>query len=397
MKAQAERTEDKRPGPWAFVVRLFVVLAAVVAVVLLVKRATAPERQLQAVLDAEAEALNLADWRAFQALQDFEDSGFRRYQKSSFDSFLLARQRGEGVTVPSRKVVEVDRQGDSAWALVMEDPDGDPAAAVAAGPVPGAARIEFFRRAYGEWLHTGPDPDHWGPPQESQTGQITWRYREADAGQVARLATFAEAFTQQVCDDIGLHAEERRLVINLCYSSACGVILDYPPVGELDLPTPLLFGYDDESLETLLAHLLAGLLFQRAAGADQEIPPGGWALLTGVKRWEVAQVQGEAWDGSERLTLKQAVAAGTLLTLEELDGQLGFDNLTLVYGQAYTLVEYIVAQHGRQALSALVRAAGQAPYWATYAEMLQEALGADLDLAAFEEGWLAFVRERYGD
>lgn len=389
MPEEAQRGEGRGARPWAFAVRLAVVLAAVVAVVLLVKRATAPERQLQAVLDAEAQALNHGDWQAFQALQDFDDPGFRRYQRSSFDSFLLARERGEEVTEPNLNVVEVSRRGDHAWALVMEDPDGDPAAA--------ATRIEFFRRAYGEWLHTGPDPDHWGPPQESQTGQITWRYREADAGQVARLAPFAEAFTQQVCDDIGLHAEERRLVINLCYSTACGVILDYPPVGELDLPTPLLFGYDEESLETLLADLLAGLLFQRAAGADQEIPPGGWPLLTGVKRWEVAQVQGEAWDGSERLTLKQAVAAGTLLTLEELDGQLGFDNLTLVYGQAYTLVEYIVAQHGRQALSALVRAAAQAPYGATHAEMLQEALGGDLDLAAFEEGWLALVRERYGD
>ncbi len=391
MGTQAQRTEDKGLGPWTFVVRLVVVLAVVVAAVLLVKGAIAPERQLQAVLDAEAQALKRGDWQAFQALQDFDDPGFRRYQKSSFDSFLLARERGEGLTVPSLNVVDVGRRGDHAWALTMEDPDGDPAA----GPEPGAARIEFFRRAYGEWLHTGPDPEHWGPPQESQTGQITWRYREADTGQVARLAPFAETFTQQVCDDMGLDPAGETLAVNLCYSMECGYVV-FPQDGEVELPTPLLFGLDEKSLESTLAHLLCGHLVNRAAGFDHQALTDS-PILSGIKRWELVQATGGAPDTGELPALRQAVAGGTLLGLEELDVPLGADNMALASDQAYSLVEYTVTQYGRAALPALVRAAGQVHYAGpATTETLQAALGPDLDLAAFEAGWLAYLRERYG-
>jgi hypothetical protein len=390
MSQQAKLMEEHRAG--TFILRLVVVLAAVVAVVLLVKRAIAPEQQLQAMLDAEAQALNRGDWQTFQGLQDSEDPGFRRYQKSWFDSFLSARSRGEPVTVPSLHVVEVGRRGDQAWALVMEDPD----AGSASGPLTGPARIEFFRRVYGQWLHTGPDPDHWGPPQESQTGQITWRYREADAGQVARLAPFAEALQQQIGHDVGLDAGDEALGINLCYSMECGYVL-FPQGGEIELPTPLLVGYDEEGLEFTLANLLASHLVNRAAGFDHQALSDS-PILSGIKRWEVIQVTGGAPDADEFPALRQAVAGGTLLSLEELDGPPDPDHIALASDQAYTLVEYTLAQYGRAVLPALVQAAGQVHYLGPATrETLQAALGPDLDLVAFEAGWLAYLRERYGD
>lgn len=391
MGMQAQRTEGNGLGPWAFVARLAVVLAAVVAVVLLAKRAIAPERQLQAVLDAEAQAMNRGDWQAFQALQDSEDPGFRRYQKSSFDSFLFARSRGEPVTPPSLYVVEVGRRGDQAWALVMEDRGADPAAEPEGSP----ERIEFFRRAYGQWLHTGPDPNHWGPPQESQRGQITWRYREADAGQVAHLATFVEALHQQVCADMGLDPEDETLAIDLCYSMECGYVT-LPQDGGIGLPTPLLFGFDEEGLEYTLANLLVSHLVNRAAGFDHQWV-GDSPILSGIKRWEVVQGIRAAPGAEELPALRQAAAAGTLLGLEELDEPPDANNIALASDQAYSLVEYTLAQYGRAVLPALVQAAGQVHHLGPATiETLQAALGADLDLAAFEEGWLAYLRERYG-
>lgn len=386
--------EGRRTGEtWTFLLRLVGVLAVVVAVVLVAKRATAPERQLQAVLDAEVQALNRGDWKAFEALLDPEDPVFRRHQKSQFDSFLFVREQGESLALPTPHIVEASREGDRAWALVMEDPDGDPAA----GPAAGSAKIEFFRQVYGQWLHTGPDPEHWGREQESRTEHVVWRYREADAEQVARLAPLAESFVRQVSDDVGLELKAGALAINLCYAADCGYVI-YPPERELNLPTPRLFGYDEETLEYTLANLLAAHLVPQAAGVDSQSVPVAWQILSAVERWEVEQMTGEAPWGDPLLPLRQAATAGTLLSLEELDQPPDGENTALIYDQAYTLVEYTVAQYGRQVLPALVRAAGSRPSLISdTAEVLRKALGPDLDLAAFEAGWLEFVRERYGE
>lgn len=393
MMEQAQQGEGRGSRLWTFVGRLVLVLAAVVAFVLLFKRATAPERQLQEVLEAETEALNRGDWKAFEALQDPENIDFRRYQKSQFDSFVFARQRGESWAVtaqPVPYVVEVGRRDDRAWALVMEDPDGDPAPAE--GPRP-PAKIEFFRRAYGQWLHTGPDPDYWGQPQESRTEHILWRYREADAAQVARLAARAEAFAGQVSDDVGLELETNAVAINVCYSMDCGYVV-YPLDRELNLPTTLLFGYDEQMTESLLASLLTGHLVRQAARPGGDSLGAASRILDGVEQWEEAQLMGEAWSGSGPVALRDAVAAGTLLSLEQFDEPLDGENSALIYAQAYTLVEYVVAQYGRQILPALVRAAG---YRVGVVGALRETLGVDLDLTAFEAGWLEFVRQRYGE
>ena len=387
---QAQRGEGRGSRLWTFVGRLVLALAAVVAFVLLFKRATAPERQLQEVLEAEAEALNRGDWKAFEALQDPEDVDFRRYQKSQFDSFVFARQRGESWAMtnqPIPYVVEVGRRDDEAWALVMEDPDGDPGPAE--GPRP-PAKIAFFRRAYGQWLHTGPDPDYWGQPQESRSEHILWRYREADAARVARLAARAEALAGQVSKDVGLELETNAVAINVCYSMDCGYVV-YPLDRELNLPTALLFGYDEQMTESLLANLLIGHLVREAAGYDGPSLAAAERILDGVERWEEAQLTGEAW---RPVALRDAVADGTLLSLEQFEVPLDDESSALVYAQSYTLVEYIVAQYGREVLPALVRAAG---YRVGVVGALRETLGVDLDLAAFEAGWLDFVRERYGE
>jgi hypothetical protein len=384
MQEQTQRTEDSQPQPWVFLGRLFVVLAAVVVVVLLAKRANALDRQLQAVLDEETEALERGDWEAFAALQDREDPAFLRQQKSSFDSFVFARSRGEPVVAPSLYVVQVARRADEAWALVMEDPEGDPAS--------GPATIEFFRRVYGQWLHTGPDPDHWGAPQESQSGQITWHYREADAERVARLAPFAEALAGQICDDLGLDREAGTAVVNFCYSSDCGTVV-YPADEEVELPTPGLFGLDEEYLKYVLAHLLTDQLVSRAAGFERGGSLAGSRILYGIVQWEVAQVMGGDPDAVPLYSVREAAASGTLLPLEGLDA-LGSEDTPLVYDQAHTLVEYLVAQYGREILPALLDASSRR---LSVAETLQEVLGPDLDLAAFETGWLSFIRERYGN
>jgi hypothetical protein len=390
MSEGAQRADDGRASAGAFLLRMALVLAAVVAFALLFKRATAPERPLQALLDAEARALNRGDWEAFQALQDPQDPGFRRHQKTQFDSFVVARRRGETWAMesqPSLYVVEVHRRDDGAWALVMEDPEGDPQT--------GPARIEFFRREYGQWLHTGPDPDHWGPEEESRTEHVTWRYREADAGRVARLAATAEALIGTVCDDVGMALGAGALTIDVCYSLDCGYVI-YPLDDVLSLPTPRLFGFDDDNLEYLLAHTVADYLIGRATELEEGVAGLrlATALLNGLKSWEVTQVVGPAPDGDALEVLRQAVVSDTLLSLSEMDDPtLDSQQTNLSYHEGYALVEFIVARYGRQVLPDLVRAAGR---HVGVVGTLQEALGPNLDLAAFEADWLAFVQERYG-
>jgi hypothetical protein len=384
MSEQVEGKDRDGAQRWTFLRRLIVVLVAVVVVVPLAKRAVALDRQIQAVVDAETTALNRGDWQAFEALQDPDDSWFRRTQKSSFDSFHAAETRRQAVAQPALYVVEVERWGDEAWALVMEDPEGDPES--------GPAEIEFFRRVYGQWLHTGPDPDHWGTPQESQSGQIIWRYREADEGLVAQLAPFAETLHQQVCDDLGFKPDEGQLV-NICYSPDC-VNVVYPHDRVIELPTLLLSGLDEEGLQYVLANLLTSHLVRRAAGLDARSPTVDSRVLSAIEHWEAAQVTGDRGDEETFLALQQAVADGTLLSLEGLNQRLAAENTALSHAQTLALIDYTVAQYGWEVMPALVRAAG---HQTNVIQILQEALGADLDLTAFEVGWLAFIRERYGD
>ena len=395
MSEQVQGLEERGTGAGTFLLRLVLVLAAVVAFVLLFKRATAPERPLQALLDAEVKALNQADWTAFQALQDPADPGFLRYQKTQFDALLQARRQGQVSATepqPPLRIVEVNRHDDRAWALVTKEPEGDSTLAEDAQP---PAKIEFFRREYGQWLHTGPNADHWGSVQESSTEHVTWHYREADAGQVAHLAATAESLIGQVCDDVGMELEAGALVIDVCYSLSCSHVI-YPLEGVLDLPTPLLLGLSEDGVESLLAHSLADYLIGRATELERGVAGLRLAttLLNGIERWEVVQVVGAAPDSDPLAVLRQAAAGGTLLTLNDLDDPTQADNGALSYGEAYTLVEFIVARYGRQVLPDLVRAAG---HHVGVVDSLQEALGPNLDLAAFEADWLAFVQERYGE
>ncbi|MEJ2209265.1 MAG: hypothetical protein P8129_09545 [Anaerolineae bacterium] len=388
MSQETQQLESHRPSPGTFLLRLLLVLGVVVAFVLLFKRATAPERPLQALLDAETRALNHADWQSFRALQDPSDPAFQRYQKTQFDSLLMARQRGEAWATapqPSLYIVEAQRHNDQAWALVVENREADP---------PLEPTIEFFRREYGQWLHTGPDPDHWGPEQESHTEHVTWRYREADADLVARLAATAETLIGQVCDDVGIELEAGALSINVCYSLDCGYVI-YPLQDVLDLPTPLLFGSDNEYLEYLLAHTLTDYLIARATELEKGVAGLRLAttLLDGVQYWEAAQIVGQVPPGDPLGTLRQAVVNDTLLGLYDLDDPSRTEHGALSNGEAYALVEFVVARYGRQVLPELVRAAG---HHVGVVESLQEALGPDLDVAAFEADWLTFVRERYG-
>ncbi|MBN1659706.1 MAG: hypothetical protein JXA93_14970 [Anaerolineae bacterium] len=382
-----EPDEDARRPPLAFVMRILLVLLLVAVFLFLFKRSTRLEPKLQAVLDGEEEALRAGAWDAFAVLLDPDHAPFRQYQKEQFDFVMLARRRGESYTLAPYPlhVVEAGRRDDRAWAKVSgERPDGEL-----------FYRVEFFRQVYGAWLHTGPDPAWWGAEREQHTAHVVWRYREAEETWITEVAPLMEAAHARACTDLDLDPRRHVVTFDLCYSIDCPGVLLYPTGPSIDLLAPLLAGWPAETAAQVLPGIMVGNLLARAVDlSDLDALGGkGSVLMEGIRLWETEQVTGSAVGGVWLTDLRTAAAGGRFLSLDEMAFPAAPDNSTLLYAQSYALVDYLVARLGVDALPALVRASIPSN---TLREALEEVLGPEADLAAFEEEWMAWMWATYG-
>ncbi len=128
----------------------------------------------------------------------------------------------------------------------------------------------------------------------------------------------------------------------------------------------------------VIPHELTHLVFDTAAKNPYHFPP----------RWlneGLAVYLSQGYDASDRAAVERAAGNGTLIPLDGLTGQFptSYDRFSLAYAESVSAVDYLIREHGREALVSLIRsyAGGR-----TDDEAFSAALGADM--TAFGEAWL---------
>lgn len=147
---------------------------------------------------------------------------------------------------------------------------------------------------------------------------------------------------------------------------------------------------DDAWVAIVIPHELVHLVFDTAVGNPYRYPPV-W-LNEGLATW-----LSEGYTPGDRRRVEAAVQDGTLMPLDALTGSFPRqgDRIPLAYAEGASAVDFLVREHGSDALVTLVRAYADG---VTDDEAFERALG--MDAAAFQADWLASlgaeVPERYG-
>ncbi len=136
---------------------------------------------------------------------------------------------------------------------------------------------------------------------------------------------------------------------------------------------------NDAWVGIVIPHELTHLVFDTAVKNPYRFPP----------RWlneGLAVYLSQGYDPSDRSLVASAVSSGDLIPLTALGGQFPTDaqKTYLAYAESVSAIAYLVNRQGRDALVNLVLAYKDG---LTDDEAFSKALG--MDLAAFEQGWLA--------
>ncbi|MDH4141661.1 MAG: peptidase MA family metallohydrolase [Chloroflexota bacterium] len=138
---------------------------------------------------------------------------------------------------------------------------------------------------------------------------------------------------------------------------------------------------DDPWVGTVVPHELVHLVFDTAVSNPYHFPP----------RWlneGLAVYLSQGYDSSDRRMVDRAAADGTIVPLVGLVGQFptSAERFFLAYAESVSGVDYLIREHGQEALVALIRsyAGGR-----TDDEAFSAAIG--IDMAGFDAAWLADI------
>ena len=142
---------------------------------------------------------------------------------------------------------------------------------------------------------------------------------------------------------------------------------------------------DDPLVAVRIPHEFVHLVFNTASGNPYHFPP----------RWlneGVAVYQSEGYGASDRSIVEEAARNGTLIPLDGLTGQFPNGNdFFLAYAEGVSAVDYMIREHGRDALVSLIRSYAEGR---TDDEAFSAALG--LDVTAFGAAWMAELKAKPG-
>jgi len=363
--------------------------ALVVAGAIVWKRAQRGERtarsDLQAVVSAEAAALERGDEEVYLSLQDYSQRQWYRDQELYWDAAQRAVVEESGSQAGDLTVTAVELRDDRAWVEVRYGLQGVP-----------YRRVQFYRLTDGHWRRTAPDERFWGARREIETEHLRLVVYKSEEEIVRPVVDALELLFQQMLEDFALDDLASRVTFEFRPAAEAGPAM-YSEAHFL-VPSPLLLGVrsddrpDPDLLSSLAQSACLYLAIEKSGLYIREPGPGSsWLMLKGLVAWElehrlslpVVPAQWVSW-------FADAVSGDTLPPLAGLWPPFEFRtdrDSALAFVQAESLVGYAVELRGLGVLPVLLEALGAK---LTPEETIQAAV--QMELSSFEAGWQAYVR-----
>lgn len=283
------RKGDKKWSPWR-IVGLMLLLVAVglgIAGGLFWQRVRQGQqrlkRELETVVNLEAQSLLGSDRETYLALQDEDDSSWYRAQGERFDTISDMGARLEPGQLAELAVTRADwlPVENRAWAEVAwAEEDGL------------YRRVQFYRRQDGQWLRSGPREAYFGQRQTLETAHFAFKYPAREEETVHWLAEQFETWYEAICADLGCEAGGQP--VNVLIAPDGGAGSDYRPPRGFSLQSPLTRGVREDGAllvedRARAARVLVYTLVTRHAEGDIE-PEEQPYLVPQLVNWELRRL-----------------------------------------------------------------------------------------------------------
>ncbi len=346
-----------------------------------VEIAATTKAELQAVLNAQNQALARRDLKGYQATYDGGRAAFRRCKQESFD---IASRQG----APSRpaQVVKVEPYGDIYARAWVDDGYGT-----------GVTRA-YFRKVDGSWVQSEPTDSEVGAEKHTTVDGIDIDYWGIDDDVIDALGKGTLAARDSVVENqltpssqpFGIRFYPTKSVTTLVGCRIVGYHLSNQPNDKFIRFFQYWFTSD---LKSLSPDTISFIEHEGLHWAQDQFSPGISARLD----WWLT----EGWPdfiGKSRSTGEKAsvVCRVTTPTFKQLvDGPPDLpetppEEPVRYYSFANTMVEYLYAQFGPDAYRQLLTA-----YKAGVDPKVNYPLVLKVTPDAFYSGWLAFAKKRY--
>ncbi len=368
------RPSLRLPRRWLLVPLIVAALAGAVYLAQAPARAARLRADIQATADLELWAWQTRDAAFFETLVDPDAPvAWRQQHVQDFRLFpqnsRLAR-RG----TPQVAVADVDMRGDVALVtLRVRVPD------YPSGPLDYTQAVPY-RYVEGRWERTAPDERLWGRARTLTTAHFLFEYADRDADAVAAVAVDIERFYADLRAALALPPPVReKWTITLS--------LD-PPLAPSRTTSPTAVRVTSPALAQMPLGMTPARHLKLAVGrwlGEALTQPDGWARpLSGVEVWNLPLAI------SEHDTLRWADEG--FPPADSLRRPARWQTLRQTFDAmpaTESLVDYVESAYGREALTAMMRAArGGATTWDI---LLPQALG--VPRARFEADWLRYVED----
>lgn len=327
---------------------------------------------LQALLDQEVAARNVADWEALRALiHPAAGARWLRQQRNLLDPTLTD-------IYPTR----IETSGEWALAAVIETHQGEESP-----PTQMYTTRAFRQSGAGDWLLTSPDLAAWGEPQQLRHHSLQIDYYTFDEPYIRAIVPRLPLIAAQIAADFGLPAPADDLLRVQVTPFPANAISDHGAL-TITVPSPLSPGFPlgnaqspEEFLLGYLSDVYGHALLTKAYG-EKAAEAGRLALAHTAIQWEVEQAVGR--DATARLA---AQMAGEPLPLAELLDPAKADATGNRPAEQHLFLRFAVDTYGRAILAPYLHAVFES---ANADEIAASAFDAELEvLEAQWQKWLA--------
>lgn len=292
------------------------------------------------------------------------------------------------------EIVDVEMNGGLALAKMLV------AQAVDNGPLLRYHQYRFYRQVDGQWLRTFPSTSYWGEYERLHTDHLRFEFRSRDAEIVLAAAPRLEKIYVDLYAAVGVKPPQlaNKLTIRVVERDRPGWAVNQD---RLNVPSFMVTVADPamNDVEAFSQTIISNLAFlvlresQTAQGGNRFVL---WSeLFPGLHNWLTKEQSGHPlmWESRMATALQRQLAEQGRLTLNGVSYGLGNSGRSPWQWRTLALdsiVDYVVAQYGRERLPEFIQALSLHHSWNTLVPALY-----NVSVDDFERGWNEHLHQNY--